>query len=110
MAVNNKVRNTNIEIFRFVLMVGILLWHLIIHGCGLSDIGKSDYNYSIHESIICCAIFAPSVNCFMFISGWFGMKFKAAKVMNLSLICVLSALICLVLKHYTIFGGGMIWD
>ncbi len=34
------------------------------------------------------------------------MKFKAAKVMNLSLICVLSALICLVLKHYTILRGG----
>lgn len=102
----SAVRNTNIEVFRFVLMIGILLWHLIIHGCGFSDIGNSDYKYSIQASIIGCALFAPAVNCFMFISGWFGMRFRASKTMNLSLICILSAMLCLVIRHYALTRGG----
>lgn len=110
MATTSKVkkRNSNIEILRFVLMVYIFLWHLLVHGCDFEFIGHIEYKYNIYISIIAAVILVPCVNCFMFISGWFGMKFRAAKLMNLSFICIISGLICLPINRYIGFGGGHI--
>lgn len=101
-----KVRNSNIEILRFALMIAIFLWHLLMHGCGFKDIGHVEYGYNIHLTLVLSALFAPAVNCFMFISGWFGIKFKIEKVVKLSIVCIISAFVCLVIRRTTFFSGG----
>lgn len=93
----NRTRNSNIEVLRFVLMVSIFLWHLLVHGCDFKDIGHIDYKYNIYLSIVAAALFEPCVNCFMFISGWFGMKLKVQKIMKLSVICILSGVVSLII-------------
>lgn len=40
MKMNNKCRNTNIEILRLLLIVGICLWHILVHDFGLKAIGQ----------------------------------------------------------------------
>ena len=36
---NKKVRNTNIEVLRLVLMMVIFCWHILVHGYGFKNIG-----------------------------------------------------------------------
>ena len=67
-------RNTSIELLRIVLMAMIVCWHFVVHGLHysslkLSDIGDSDLANIILLSVLCC-----HVNCFIFISGYFGIK------------------------------------
>ena len=52
-----------------------IFWHLIIWGMGFGDIGYKPYSYSLTSTAFCLTAFVPAVNCFMFISGWFGIKF-----------------------------------
>lgn len=101
-----KIRNSNIEVLRFILMILIFVWHLLVHGCDFKMIGLIDYQYNIYLSIVTAAITAPCVNCFMFISGWYGMKIHIDKLLNLTLICILSGLICLPINKMTGFSGG----
>ena len=43
-------RNSNIELFRFILMNGICLWHMLVHGMNIKNIIniESDISYSIY--------------------------------------------------------------
>lgn len=76
-----KQRNSNIELLRFILMFAICLWHLFVHGFGIKDIGNSTrINY---QYLITCSILVPTVNCFMLISGYYGIKFNIKKMLNL---------------------------
>ena len=36
---NKKVRNTNIEVLRLVMMMVIFCWHILVHGYGFKNIG-----------------------------------------------------------------------
>lgn len=109
-----QIRNSNIEALRFILMVLIFLWHLLIHGCEFIFIGHIDYKYNIYLSIVTAVITAPCVNCFMFISGWFGMKFRMSKLLKLLLVCIICGLLCMPINKLTGFsydnrGGGLRW-
>ena len=66
-------RNSNIELFRFILMNGICLWHMLVHGMNIKNIIniESDISYSIYILLCLCV---PCVNSFMLISGFYGMK------------------------------------
>lgn len=75
-------RNSNVEMLRILIMFGILLWHITVHGFGLAHISG---NMKIeHEFInsLCTALFAPCVNLFVLISGYYGMKFKASTLVR----------------------------
>ena len=69
-----KVRNSNIEILRLVLMVAILGWHILIYGFGLKDMESTT---CISEgcfpnenmALALTSLFAPATYCFMFITG-----------------------------------------
>lgn len=78
-------RNSNIEILRFILMAAIFFWHIIIHGFGFSDIIHTRYagvdNYPV--ILFFASLFAPAVDCFVFISGYYGMKFSLKKLLSL---------------------------
>lgn len=111
MATTSKVkkRNSNIEILRFVLMVSIFIWHLIVHGLDFKNVGIKPYPYNIHLTILATTFLSPAVNCFMFISGWFGMKLRWKKVCTLSIVCILTSCICTFINRtgiLNISGGG----
>lgn len=93
-----KVRNSNIEVLRFVLLCCIFFWHLIVHGLNFKNIGVEPYNHNIHLTILAVVILSPTVNCFMFISGWFGMKFRLNKLLNLVIVCALTSYLCAIIN------------
>lgn len=78
-------RHTNIELLRLVLMFLIVTEHVFGHGGGIINyiIGRSTDMAEL--SFINCAIYAPcimSVDCFILISGYFGIKFNIKKLVN----------------------------
>lgn len=69
-----KVRESNIEMMRIILMIMIILHHIIAYNFGLYDNAFS-FNkivYSILFLIDTCCIMA--VNCFFLVSGYYGIK------------------------------------
>lgn len=74
-------RNSNIEILRFFLMTLILIWHVLVHGYDLKNIGYlSISSENIYFKILLLVITSPAVNCFMFISGFYGIRFSIKKL------------------------------
>lgn len=81
------VRDSNIELLRIVLMMMIIMHHLITRGCGLREmIGESGtfeasattWIQLLINSFIICA-----VNAYVFISGYFGIQFRAKRLLLL---------------------------
>ena len=80
-------RNTNIELLRFVLMCFIFLWHILVHGYDLKMLGADGYQVqgSFALMAIGLTLFAPATYCFVFISGYYGIRFKLKKLITLLL-------------------------
>lgn len=85
----NKVltRESNIELLRIVLMMMIIGYHLIVHG---ANVGGPDGSYEIVNQSSAAYVFLKSflviaVNCFVFISGFFGIRFKIKPFLSLIL-------------------------
>lgn len=79
------LRNSNVEIFRFLLMFGICVWHLLVHGFNLKSMGVVGGGQPTYNQLLIMSILAPCVNCFMFISGYFGISFKREKAIRMFL-------------------------
>lgn len=75
---NAKNRESNIELLRIVLMLMIIMHHLIVHGCDLSLISTGDYQKTNKDALFLFlnTFTIIAVNCFIFISGFYGIKFK----------------------------------
>lgn len=73
-----KQRNTNVEVLRMLVMFGILLWHVTVHGYGLAHMAQNGVSVIDHEFMnsLCVALFAPCVNLFVLISGYYGIHFS----------------------------------
>lgn len=71
----NRERNSNIELLRIVLMVMVILHHLIIK-C-------KPYHWDKTVLFVMLNTFAIiAVNCFVFISGYYGIKFKIKTLLS----------------------------
>lgn len=82
-------RNSNIEILRFILMCFIFFWHILVHGYNLKMLGMDDYQF--HGNFIfvtfLLTLFVPATYCFVFISGYYGIKFKLRRLISLLIWC-----------------------
>ena len=98
---SSKDRNTNIEILRFILITFICFWHIIIHGYNFKQIGLESLNYQADITILTffCSLFSPAVNCFMFISGWYGIKFSLRKLAYLYFIGICCFVCSLTIRY-----------
>lgn len=67
--VANK-RESNIELLRIVLMIMVIMHHLIIK----ADSGDN-WNKTVLLTVLSCFVII-AVDCFIFISGYYGIKFK----------------------------------
>ena len=95
-------RNTRIEILRFILISEVCLWHIFIWGFNMRHFGHEPY---LHESklwidLLICTFCSPAVYCFMFISGYYGIRPTLHKLLYLSLM----GLSCLLI------GSWMRWQ
>lgn len=98
----DTVRNSNIEVLRFVLMVAILLWHVIMHGYNFKEIGTENFVYhaNIPLTLFFAALLSPATYCFVFISGFFGIHFRLGKLVQIILWCILVSLVQTVIQIY----------
>ncbi|WP_252230183.1 acyltransferase [Clostridium sp. ZBS15] len=80
---NQKSRDSNFELFRIVLMIMVISIHYLLHGGVLKNLTPDDTNYYIVNIIYSCIRVA--VNCFVLISGYFGIKFSIKKLIKFEL-------------------------
>lgn len=93
-----KPRQSNIELLRIVSMLMIILWHINIGFGGDKDL----YVFSLGNQIN--AFTVVGVNCFVLISGFFGIKFKSKTLIGLLLQCLFYSLIISLFCH-VLFGS-----
>lgn len=77
-------RDNNIELLRIVLMFMIVLLHMVSHGIEfIPTLAKGINNDKIDIfHIIAFSFSIIGVNCFAFISGFYGIKFKTISLIN----------------------------
>lgn len=97
-----KVRNTNIEIMRFLLMAAILLWHVLVHGYDLRHIGCDGWVYraNVPVSLFLSTLTLPATYCFVLISGYYGLHFRMRRFVELLLWCVVVSVGLLIAQKY----------
>ena len=98
-----KVRNTNIEVFRLLLMLSIFCWHILMHGAGLKNMSDGYVNDFVFKAFL-CAFFAPATYCFMFVSGFYGINFSLSKLGKLELSLIIVSLLCSFIVYF--MGGA----
>lgn len=87
-------RNTNVEVLLLVLMLAILCWHILVHGYGFKNFGYANMECLSDEvAIILASLLAPATYCFMFISGYYGLKFSVKKGISLELWLIQASLL-----------------
>lgn len=98
-----QTRNSSVEILRIILMVMIVIWYLSVHGYGIiaasNAIPQTQFaSYYIFNVYTCCA-----VNCFMFISGFYGLKFKFSTLLGYMIQCYFySILLSIIISFFII--------
>lgn len=102
LAQNNNNRNSNIELLRFVLMFVICFWHLLVHGVGVKNIGMIDEATIGWNEFFLCSLFVPAVNCFMPISGYYGIRLSTNKMLTLILQAFVIFCVSFFIKYYFI--------
>jgi len=86
---NNKVkqsRELNIELLRIVLMIMIVCHHFLMRGRGLHLLYTSEstnINDDALHGLFIDSFLIMTVNCFIFISGYYGIKFRVKTVLSL---------------------------
>lgn len=102
-----KVRESNMELLRIVSILFVTIHHFLTHGASPS-IFDASASLTVADSI---ALFLNGfvyigVNCFLLISGYFGIKYKMKSLVNLLLICVFYSvagyLVHLYIDHQTL--------
>lgn len=78
-------RLLSIELLRILLMILIILHHFILHGTGLIIAYAEQVNYSstLNSKIILLSLTSMAPNCFVFISGFFGIKFDYKRMVRM---------------------------
>lgn len=89
------MRKSNIELLRILCMFMIILWHINI------AVDKAEsYTHSFILKDLIYSITAVSVNCFVLISGYFGIIFKPKTIFNLLLQCLFYSVVIGLVLHY----------
>lgn len=109
-----KMRDSNIELLRIICMLFILIHHFIVHSL-FPDLLVRDGDISAYRvaCIIINGFVYVGVNCFILISGYFGIKFKFRSLFNLYFICAFFALITALMKSFVAdvqFNKGLIYS
>ncbi len=96
MAAQAKPRESGIELLRLVCMFYIILHHFIVHGLGLAGY---DNGMGMTDSIL-NGFFVIAVNCFILISGYFGIKPRWRGITRLYVMCAFYSVGLYLLAHW----------
>lgn len=97
---SNKLdRNTSIEILRIVLMIAIFIWHILVHGYMLKDIGSENIVAS-NTQLVLLALLAPATYCFMFISGYYGISYSHKRFAYIVFLCYFAVFISFTIRYF----------
>lgn len=95
-----KERDSNIELLRLVCMFLIVFQHCI-HRCAFPEVWDSSImSGEVSVASILLGLTYIGVNCFVLISGYYGIKLKLRSALNIYLICAFYALIGYLLHLY----------
>ena len=96
-----KERDSNIELLRIVCMLFILIHHFIVHAL-FPDLLVRDGDIGAYRvaCIVINGFVYVGVNCFILISGYYGIKFKFRSLFNLYCICAFFALLTALMKSF----------
>ena len=92
-----KMRNSSFELLRLILMFMIIVHHSIVHGLGFSGLGSVQMSNItgielLMATVINCVCIC-AVNCFVLISGYFGIQTNLKKFLTLFFAIVFYTLI-----------------
>lgn len=98
--INNKVpaRDSNIELLRLIAMFFIVLLHLTINGTSFYSPDAATKDHCIANAIV--GFTYVGVNCYILISGFFGVKFSWRSLLNLYIVCFTYELLGLVAAYF----------
>lgn len=83
-------RDSNIELLRIILTLFIIIWHYLVYGYEILD------NLTAQPITFITPILVFPVDCFIFISGYYGVKLKRLKLTSLlGMLVTYSVLTCL---------------
>lgn len=110
----NNNRDSNIELLRIVCMLFILMHHFIVHVfCPELVLRDGDLGLYRAVCVIINGFVYVGVNCFILISGYYGIKFKWKSLFNLYCICAFYALLVVLercLWQHSPFDKGMLYS
>lgn len=94
-----KERDSNIELLRIVCILFVLIHHFIVHSLYPDSVTlDGDINTYRVVCIFINGFVYVGVNCFILISGYYGIKFRFRSLMNLYCICVFFTVIATLMK------------
>lgn len=110
------MRQSNFELLRIVAIWGIVLHHLIING--ISTVGYNQVFHADNNSmslLFINSILVGSVNCFVLISGWFGIKVSIRTIIRLLCDCMIFALTGILITFFmtsdsSLLNLSILWD
>lgn len=76
-------RNSGVELLRIVLIIAIIAIHIVGHGGALDKLTTNDFNY--YTAYMIESLFISAVNCFIIVSGYFGLKFSLRKILKIEM-------------------------
>lgn len=97
-----KHRESNIELLRIVLMALIIIWHYMIYGQSLLSNLVEGKNINLSDLITTPMLVFP-VDCFVFISGYFGIKLRRKSLISFLILMITYSIITYCLASY--FSG-----
>lgn len=107
---SNSTRDNNIELLRLVLMFLIVLEHVVGHGCGIVETMVQYPDEPIHLSTEHLLLYVPavmSVNCFVFISGYYKIKFRFKGILNFYMQALSVAIILFLVNYFSSFNFSL---
>ena len=109
---NRLERESNAELLRIICILIILLHHFCVHALypEVLQLNMAGYGWDSHVLLFMHAFLFIGVNCFILISGWFGIKPKWRSFINLYLIYAFYNLLhpCKHIAKALLYGDGFI--
>lgn len=82
-----KQRNSTVELLRIISMILIVIFHFCGRAYDLTNIETSNQDLEILSKLIFHSLGQAGVPIFMFISGFYGMKFKKNRLIDMMIQC-----------------------
>lgn len=100
---NTNQRESGIELLRIVAMAAIVIHHLIVHGSDFDQIISFPNTLGTYQKLLFESFVLFPVDCFLFISGFFGINLKVNKLVSFWFQCfTYSVLITLIFSFLNI--------